>query len=158
MILNPTAVDLPLKDIHLPDPISWWPLAMGWWILLALSLFLGLIAMILVRKMRKPTLKKEAFFMLKQIEEKFISQENTAICLAELSNLLRRVVISGHHENGIAGLTGIPWLEFLDKSLDKPEFSQGIGKLLLNGPYQPQSNKEDVSRLIQLCHQWVERL
>ena len=25
---------LPLRDIQLPDAVSWWPLAMGWWLLL----------------------------------------------------------------------------------------------------------------------------
>jgi hypothetical protein len=156
--LNPDAVDLPLKDIHLPDPISWWPLAIGWWIVLALSIFVGVIAFLLIKKMRKPTLKKEATAKLKKIEEEFIGHENAAICLKELSAFIRRVVISKHHSAGVAGLTGIAWLEFLDRSLDQPEFSQGIGKLLLSGPYQPQSNKEDVSHLIQLCHKWVERL
>ncbi|HPY40873.1 MAG TPA: DUF4381 domain-containing protein, partial [Thiolinea sp.] len=32
--MNPT--ELPLRDIHLPPEISWWPLAWGWWALLAL--------------------------------------------------------------------------------------------------------------------------
>ena len=32
---------LPLRDLHLPDAIGWWPLAPGWWVLIALSL-LGL--------------------------------------------------------------------------------------------------------------------
>jgi hypothetical protein len=25
-----------LKDIHLPDDISWWPLAIGWWLLITI--------------------------------------------------------------------------------------------------------------------------
>lgn len=29
-----------LRDIHLPKPISWWPLAPGWWILMAIILIL----------------------------------------------------------------------------------------------------------------------
>jgi len=28
--------DIAIRDIHLPDAISWWPLAPGWWGLLAL--------------------------------------------------------------------------------------------------------------------------
>ena len=27
---------LPLRDLHLPDPIGWWPLAPGWWFVLVL--------------------------------------------------------------------------------------------------------------------------
>ena len=26
--------DIPLRDIHMPNLISWWPLASGWWVLL----------------------------------------------------------------------------------------------------------------------------
>ncbi|MBT3527943.1 MAG: DUF4381 domain-containing protein, partial [Porticoccaceae bacterium] len=25
-----------LRGIHLPDPISWWPLAPGWWVLIVI--------------------------------------------------------------------------------------------------------------------------
>ena len=27
---------LPLRDLHLPEAIGWWPLAPGWWVLLAM--------------------------------------------------------------------------------------------------------------------------
>ena len=27
---------LPLRDLHLPDAIGWWPLAPGWWVVIAL--------------------------------------------------------------------------------------------------------------------------
>ena len=26
---------IPLRDLHLPDAISWWPLAPGWWLAIA---------------------------------------------------------------------------------------------------------------------------
>ncbi|MEJ2181709.1 MAG: DUF4381 domain-containing protein [Gammaproteobacteria bacterium] len=34
--MNPDIVSLPLRDIHMPDTVYWWPLAIGWWILLGL--------------------------------------------------------------------------------------------------------------------------
>ena len=27
---------LPLRDLHLPDAIGWWPPAPGWWVVIAL--------------------------------------------------------------------------------------------------------------------------
>jgi hypothetical protein len=29
-----------LRDIHLPPPAGWWPLAPGWWILIGIALLL----------------------------------------------------------------------------------------------------------------------
>ena len=28
---------IPLRDLHLPEVVSWWPLAPGWWVLIALA-------------------------------------------------------------------------------------------------------------------------
>ena len=28
---------LPLRDLHLPEMVGWWPLAPGWWFLIALA-------------------------------------------------------------------------------------------------------------------------
>ena len=27
---------LPLRDLHLPAEVGWWPLAPGWWVLIAI--------------------------------------------------------------------------------------------------------------------------
>ena len=27
---------IPLRDLHLPEAIGWWPLAPGWWVVIAL--------------------------------------------------------------------------------------------------------------------------
>ena len=46
--LNPSL--LPLKDIHLPGAVLWWPPAPGWWVLAGLVLVLMVIAWIRYRR------------------------------------------------------------------------------------------------------------
>ena len=33
--MNPE--EIPLRDLHLPEMTGWWPLALGWWFLIALA-------------------------------------------------------------------------------------------------------------------------
>lgn len=150
-------MELPLRDIHLSDPISWWPLAFGWWIVLgAIASSLCLIVLC-IRKYAKPTVKKEAAKTLNHIEKLFLENGDAVQCLAALSALLRRVSLK-IYSSEYAGLTGDAWLHVLDRGLKEPEFSQGVGKMLLHAPYQPYIDAEETSELIQLCHKWVNGL
>lgn len=151
-------IELPLRDIHLPDPISWWPLAAGWWLIGGIVLIAIIIAAVIYWKITKPNLKKEASKTLDQIEASFNTTEDAPQCLSELSAFLRRVTLSRNASYKSAGITGTDWLQLLDQSLGAPEFSQGIGQILLHGPYQPRVNNEEVSQLIQLCKKWVKCL
>lgn len=157
IILDNTALELPLRDIHLPNPISWWPLAPGWWLLLVMAILLCGLTVWLIRMLLRPTLRKQAIQQLDYIEKSFEESEDAVQCLTELSALLRRAVLSQNHSKA-AGLIGTPWLKVLDEPLKSSEFSQGVGQLLLNGPYQSQVEKKEVFQLIQLCRKWVKCL
>ena len=59
--------NLPLRDIHLPAPISWWPPAPGWWLLLfGIPTLLILLAW-LWRWVRRKTVRKLALAELESI-------------------------------------------------------------------------------------------
>ena len=152
--MNP---ELPLKDIHLPASISWWPTAPGWWIAFGLFLLLSFLIVIAIKKHFKPTLKKEANQALNVIEKAFCESGDAQQCLCALSAFLRRVSLS-YHTSMHAGLTGLAWLQLLDQPLTEPEFSQGIGKILLDAPYRHQADVEEASQLIVLCRKWINRL
>ena len=119
--------ELPLRDIHLPDPISWWPLAFGWWLAFGVVFLLILLAVVIIKRRLKPTLKKQAATALDIIEKEFYETEDGAQCLSELSVLLRRAILSQHPLKS-AGLTGKAWLELLDQPLKEPEFSKASVK------------------------------
>ncbi len=155
--MNP-ATELPLKGIHLPDPISWWPPALGWWLVFGITFILLNCILWMIWKYFRPNLKKQAVKALDRIERAFHENEDAQACLAELSIFLRRAVLSRKQTKDCASLTGEAWLKILDQPLKKPEFSQGAGQILLNGPYQAYVEKEDVAQAIELCRKWVKYL
>lgn len=156
----PGTADLPLRAIHLPPDITWWPLAIGWWIALGI-VSLALIAVaIALWQLLKPSLKKEAQKALNSIVASYYETDDDHACLAEISKLLRRAVISQNKrlKRGLEGLTGEAWLKILDCQLKQPEFSRGAGHILLTGPYRKIVEKNEVEELIQLCQRWVKTL
>ena len=59
-----------LRDIHLPEPISWWPPAPGWWILaLASSVLLAWLLRFLYRRYKAKHYRRQALAQLKELQE-----------------------------------------------------------------------------------------
>jgi hypothetical protein len=146
---------LPLKDLHMPEMIGWWPLALGWW-LLAVVIVLTIIFLIwLYKRLTRKTAIKTAKKILQEIKRD--STADNGKKLSELSILIRRVAISVTPGNKAASLTGHAWLSFLDASVTGSPFSEGIGRYLADAPYQklPPENLE-ISQLISLCENWLD--
>ena len=54
-----------LRDIHLPDPVGFWPLAPGWWILgLLILILLGVALRFLIKRYRNNRYRKQALSKL----------------------------------------------------------------------------------------------
>jgi hypothetical protein len=151
--------ELPLRDVHLPAEVSWWPPAIGWWLLAVLIPVILFVAYRAYKRLsRKNTLKralKTARKHLDVIERDKTMSGTQKIC--ELSVLIRRVAISVAPRTEVASLTGRAWLAFLDNGLKDGPFSKGIGRLLIEAPYRntPPTDSE-VARLISLCRDWLK--
>ena len=157
--MNPE--DLPLRDLHLPDMIGWWPLAPGWWFVTALVVF-G-FAMLLrrsYRQWRHNAPRRLALRRLAAISTEF-EQGNSAVVLGkELSELTRRAMLAYAPREAVAGLTGDDWLEWLDQGLDDKPFSEGAGKVLEVLPYMnPEAvdDDTDVRGLLDAVHTRIKR-
>jgi hypothetical protein len=144
--------DLPLRDIHLPDPVGWWPLAPGWWALGVVLLALAGLGAWLVYRKNHPTLETLALRELDRLRED--AGLDAAERLRRLGTLLRRIGLSGHPREEVAGLTGDNWLRWLDQFLETPRFSQGIGRLLVDGPYR-RAPAVGMDEIQDLCREWV---
>lgn len=142
-----------LKDIHLPSEINWWPLAIGWWLVAGLVIAMLVLLMVLFKNHRKKKQRlKQGLAPFDQLanNESLSSQD----WLNELSILLRRIAINVHGRNDVAGLVGSDWLSYLDNSGGTKEFSQGVGKVLAQQPYQPHVDYDRES-MIKLARVWV---
>ena len=146
---------LPLRDIHLPEAIGWWPPAIGWWLLAVLVPLLIVFFYWLYKRLTRNTAIKAAKKYLATIKETPALDNNQK--LRELSMLVRRVAISVSPRTEAASLTGRQWLAFLDKSLTGAPFTEGCGQLLADAPYRNTSpNELEISQLISLCEDWLK--
>jgi hypothetical protein len=153
--------DLPLKDIHLPDGILWWPPAPGWWVLAVVLIVLLLLMPKLWRwLLYKPvgSLSLKALYLIRQ---KHQHQADSKQTLQAITTLLRRTVMSQSGRIGHAGLVGDDWLKQLNQMSNRDCFTQAQGELLKHGRYQPITEDQIVSEidsLLQSCENWIKSL
>ncbi|MGM0564208.1 MAG: DUF4381 domain-containing protein [Pseudomonadota bacterium] len=107
---------LPIRDIHLPDPVSWWPPGPLWWLLLAIALvFLAWALRALYRRWqaRPVNYRPSARGELAQIRRQWQNGELDHAALgAALNQLLRRLLRSEAPQYPV-GQTGDAWLATL---------------------------------------------
>ena len=131
---------LPLRDVHLPAAPGWWPPAPGWWVLAAILLAALLLLVVFRNKHRRRCLQWQAVF-----DEGVAAAGTPAARIAAASELLRRAVRQCAPQS--VHLQGEAWLRYLDgeKSHD---FSEGVGRLLLDGGYR---REVDAEQAVQAC-------
>lgn len=150
-----------LRDIHLPDPVSWWPPAPGWWMLLVMSILLFFSVRGFLRMKKARRVRVAAMNELESLSVVFNQTQDAHRLVKALSVLLRRICLSYYPRFNVAGLTGEAWLAFLDKHPEGKKahvhFSEGFGRTLITAPYQAKA-EIDGEGLVQLCKEWITAL
>lgn len=141
--MNPQ--DIPLRGLHLPEAIGWWPLAPGWWVLIAVLL---IAAVLLVRTWRShraySAARRKALRQLEESRSAYAYHGDPVVLGAEVSELLRRAMLAYAPRAEVAGLTGDAWLAWLDRDLGESRFARGAGRALLDLPYRnPETAAKD---------------
>jgi Domain of unknown function (DUF4381) len=146
---------LPLRDIHLPGPIAWWPPAPGWWMLAAVFV-VGLVLLWL--RYRSQYRERAALRALQRIHGLLENGGEPVDCVQHISMIIRRFAMSVGGPVPVAGLTGQRWLQFLDSRWERDEFSEGGGRMLIFGPYAPPDRvaAPEVMELNGLCIEWIK--
>lgn len=149
-----------LRDIHLPADPSWWPPAVGWWILAAILLagmvFLCRYCLNLYRRGRP------ARSFTAALDGIAIQGDSRELhhALQAMSRLARQYAITRYGRESIASLHGDRWLGFLDQSAGTVDFSSGPGHLLSAEIYQQPAESlqsAELASLRELLKRWSRK-
>jgi len=103
-----------LRDIHEPAPISWWPPALGWWLVALLLLACAAATFLWIRRKRKQHLRNryrvEAVRLLDAVDTGNLQ------AVQEINEILKRVAVTTYGRTTCGNLTGSQWLDFLQNT------------------------------------------
>ena len=142
--MNPDPASLEnLQDIVTPPPVSWWPLAPGWWMLLAAVLVVaGMIAFRLWRSWRVNAYRRAALRALQM-----------ATTVPEIAEILKRTALAAYPRAEVASLTGRAWSRWLGQTVGEPVPDQ-IGEALGRGIFA-EANNVDVAKVARFAASWI---
>lgn len=157
--MNPD--ELLLRDIHLPDPLSWWPPAIGWWLVAG-----GLLALCLTSAWwwrRRAALRRAPATLarvdLAHVRAAWLEHGDATRLIGELSVWLRRAGMSLTTRAQAAGLTGDAWGRFLDDVAGESVFDPEPGAWWVETPYRMNTaaavTAPDAERILAACDRWL---
>ena len=157
-----------LRDIHLPEPVGFWPLAPGWWILLIMIL----IATFLFLRSYYAGWKQRRIcsFAVRELD-KCVSEyraEKAADTQADVDQLklnfvnevnavLRRVALKHFPDALPASLSGEQWIAFLRDRGDASLLDDALATTLNQGRFARRWEVDD-EHLYRMAHQWITSL
>ena len=136
-----------LKGLHYPVAPDFWPLAWGWYVILATIL---LVTVIIIYKKRNSPLAY-ATREMKKIQKSAPEKQ-----LKSLSQLLKRVAMLPYGREAIAPLSEDSWQEFLLAAAPKV-LTKDEAHLLAYAVYNPNPKTPD-KKLYTACQKWIEKV
>jgi len=158
-----------LRDIHLPAPVSFWPPAVGWWLLGLAGVLLVLSGYWGIKYYFRPNIRKDVLIELGKLDQCLAQDKTRQQFYINMSILIRRIAITLFGRRKVAGLAGENWLKFLDETSGTTFFTSGNGRLLISAPYvsldlgddgnamQGIKNDEEIEQFYNTVKNWVAK-
>ena len=144
-----------LKDIHLPAPVSAWPLSLYWWlVIIIIVLIVGLAIYGVLHYLKKTQLTRLALAELTQLQQQGCE-------VNDLHHLLKRIVLTSFPRQTAASLHGEAWLKFLDQQASSKKrvfsaFSNNTAAWTLD-LYSAKPNMLADSVHFKTCQDWIKK-
>lgn len=143
-----------LRDIHLPEPSSWWPLALGWWLVIGLFLLIAILGILFyIYQKQRARFARLALIELTRIEE------NDPAWLIKLHQIMRRVSLCYFDKSLLTNLDVTGWINFLSTTGQQVWSTESLS-LLRDATYKDPSTIPDALRnkLFSEVNQWLIQL
>ena len=141
---------LDIKDIHIPEGVSIFPLAKGWWMLIVF----GIALIVFINVFFKILKTSKRYYALGKL--KAIDTTNPVEAGCKISELLKRICNVKY--KGASVLFGKEWLEFLNKH-SKKNLTKEASDLLIYAPFIDKNEKKYTSKdadvLKEFCKDWI---
>lgn len=150
-----------LKNLAIPEPVSWFPHTWAWYLLFAL-IFCALIYLLFrwFRRYRANAYRREALTELERYETILLQTNNAISASQQLGQLLKRVALVTWPRTKVARLSGDEWIAFMQKhSPEKidPDLGTCIGDYEYHGELPPLKLSRWKSSLMPSAREWIRR-
>jgi hypothetical protein len=116
--MNPQDPLAALHALREPELIGWWPMALGWWLLIALLLIvLAALAAFCWRRYQYRAYRRQALRQLEVIELNFRQTGDQQAYLENVNRLLKATALRAYPREEVASITGEPWLQLLNSTM-----------------------------------------
>lgn len=148
-----------LRDIHLPEPISWWPLAPGWWALIILCLALSIwLVSRAVQRWRANLYRRQALQKLTLLNNELSFTNGQKLVMT--FEILKQAVNSAYPSQFFSSLELNAFVAFLQSSCDKPLFAllpEDLDILLYGKPSASNNKNLIMEDVFGSSQQWLRR-
>jgi hypothetical protein len=148
-----------LRGIHLPDPISWWPLAPGWWVLIII--FIGGLSWALwqlLKSYNNNLYRRQAMAQLLQIKHDLnLTSTQRLVMILET---LKQAVNSAYPDQHFSSRDLAAFLNFLQASCKDTVFQNlpiDLNALLYGRPDDRQEHNELTESIINSSEIWIKQ-
>lgn len=157
-----------LADIHLPEPVGFWPPAPGWWVLfVVLCLTTYFVSK---RSYASWRLRRTCSFALRELDaclqtfQQSIAGLNGEALDArrldfvnDVNSVLRRVALKQFPDQAPAGIGGQDWIAFLRTHGNASMLDDRLAQTLSQGRFARHWDVDDKA-LYAMAHQWISSL
>jgi hypothetical protein len=156
--LNPQDPLAALHPLRSPELIGWWPLAPGWWVLIALVILAACaLGFFIYRRYRANAYRRQALLQLQALHKQWETDADVSGYLGALNALLKSVALRAFPGRNVASLSGQPWVDFLSETLPPKSSCQAFDDDFAGAAYRANVPELNFDATYQTSQHWIKQ-